>query len=121
MENSEIKKIKHCRMKESKKLSILEKSSLILAIALLVCLLTLPYGFYTLVRFTTAIIAGCWAIHFSAKVKQHMQSFHVRFFSYSNHSSELHWIVSFGMLLMLYWQLLFCFLSLTITEPLSNS
>lgn len=56
-------------MKENKKLSILEKSSLILAIALLVCLLTLPYGFYTLVRFTTAIIAGCWAYTFFRKGK----------------------------------------------------
>lgn len=50
-------------------LSTLEKSSLILAIALLVCLLPLPYGFYTLIRLATAIIAGCWAYTFFNKGK----------------------------------------------------
>lgn len=56
-------------MKGSKKLSTLEKSSLILAIFLLVCLLPLPYGFYTLIRLATAIIAGCWAYLFFRKGK----------------------------------------------------
>ena len=46
------------------KLSFLDKSSLALAVALLLCLLPLPYGFYTIIRFTTAIIAGCWAYKF---------------------------------------------------------
>jgi membrane protein implicated in regulation of membrane protease activity len=44
--------------------SILEKCSLILCVALLACLLPLPYGYYTLVRFATAIIIGCWAYKF---------------------------------------------------------
>lgn len=51
-------------MRKFKKLSALEKSSLILAVALLLCLLPLPYGFYTIIRFATAIIAGCWAYKF---------------------------------------------------------
>lgn len=46
------------------KLPTLEKASLILAGALLVCLLPLPYGFYSIVRLATAIIAGCWAYKF---------------------------------------------------------
>ena len=46
------------------KLSFLDKSSLILAVALLLCLLPLPYGFYTIIRFATAIIVGCWAYKF---------------------------------------------------------
>lgn len=48
-------------MKIFKKLSPLEKSSLILAVTLLLCLLSLPYGFYNIIRLATAIIAGCWA------------------------------------------------------------
>ncbi|MCM1139093.1 MAG: hypothetical protein NC453_11045 [Muribaculum sp.] len=51
-------------MRQLKGLSTLEKSSLILAGALLICLLPLPYGFYTIIRLATAIIAGCWAYKF---------------------------------------------------------
>ena len=43
---------------------MLEKASLILAIALILCLLPLPYGFYTIVRLATAVIVGCWAYSF---------------------------------------------------------
>ena len=50
-------------MKE-RKLSTLDKSSLMLAVALLLCLLSLPYGFYTIIRLATAIIAGCWVYKF---------------------------------------------------------
>lgn len=45
-------------------LSTLEKTSVVLAIALILCLLPLPYGFYTIIRLATAVIAGCWACHF---------------------------------------------------------
>lgn len=46
------------------KLSFLEKSSLVLVIALLLCLCPMPYGFYTVIRLATAIIACCWAYQF---------------------------------------------------------
>lgn len=45
-------------------LSVLEKASLALAIALLLCLFPLPYGFYTIIRLAVSIIAGCWAYQF---------------------------------------------------------
>lgn len=54
-------------MRGLKELSTLEKSSLILAGALLMCLLPLPYGSYTIIRLATAIIAGCWAYKFFQK------------------------------------------------------
>lgn len=43
------------------KLSFLEKSSLVLVIALLLCLCPMPYGVYTVIRLGTAVIACCWA------------------------------------------------------------
>lgn len=51
-------------MKKISTLPVLEKVSLVLAIALIACLLPLPYGFYTLIRFATAIVAVCWAYTF---------------------------------------------------------
>lgn len=45
-------------------LSFLEKASVILAGALLLCLCPMPYGFYTVIRLATAIIACCWAYQF---------------------------------------------------------
>jgi hypothetical protein len=42
----------------------LHLSSLILCVALLGCLLPLPYGYYILVRFGTMIVAMCWAYEF---------------------------------------------------------
>lgn len=51
-------------MKKIKQLSTLEKASFGLAIGLLLCLLPLPYGFYSIIRLATAIIAGCWAYKF---------------------------------------------------------
>lgn len=51
-------------MNKIKKLSILDKASLILALALLLCLFQMPYGFYTVIRLATAIIACCWAYKF---------------------------------------------------------
>lgn len=54
-------------MRNLRKLSSLEKSSLILAGALLLCLLPLPYGFYTIIRLATAVVAGCWAYKFFQK------------------------------------------------------
>ena len=56
-------KLKNLIMKK-RKLSTLDKSSLILAVALLLCLLPLPYGFYIIIRLATAIVAGCWAYKF---------------------------------------------------------
>lgn len=45
-------------------LTTLEKASIVLAIALILCLLPLPYGFYSIIRLATAVIAGCWAYRF---------------------------------------------------------
>lgn len=45
-------------------LSFLDKATLLLAVALLLCLFPLPYGFYTIIRLAVSIIAGCWAYHF---------------------------------------------------------
>ena len=42
----------------------LDKSSLLLVVALLLCLLSLPYGFYIIICLATAIIVGCWAYKF---------------------------------------------------------
>lgn len=47
-----------------KKLSSLEISSLVLAGVLFLCLLSMPYGFYTVIRLATAIIASLWAFKF---------------------------------------------------------
>ena len=47
-----------------KHLSFLDKASVILAIALILCLFPLPYGFYTLIRFAVAFVTGCWAYQF---------------------------------------------------------
>lgn len=44
-----------------KNLSSLDITLLILAVALLVCLAPMPYGFYSLVRFVTAILMACVA------------------------------------------------------------
>lgn len=44
--------------------SFLDKASVILVGVVLLCLLPLPYGFYTVVRFGTAVIACCWAYKF---------------------------------------------------------
>ena len=35
-----------------------------LALTLLICLLPLPYGYYTLVRFAAMIVFGCMAFNF---------------------------------------------------------
>lgn len=40
-----------------------------LAIALLVCLLPMPYGYYTLVRFAAMVIFGCLAFTFYTEGK----------------------------------------------------
>ena len=45
------------------------KISLALAIALLVCLLPMPYGYYTLVRFVAMIVFGCLAFSFYEEEK----------------------------------------------------
>ena len=37
---------------------------LALAVALLICLLPMPYGYYTLIRFGAMIILGCMALNF---------------------------------------------------------
>lgn len=48
----------------TKQISPLEKSSLALAIALLLGLLPMPYGFYTILRLAAAIISGVWTYVF---------------------------------------------------------
>lgn len=47
-----------------KELTLLQKCSIGLAGALLLCLASMPYGYYTLIRLATAIIAICWTITF---------------------------------------------------------
>jgi len=47
-----------------KRLSTLHKASLILCGVLVIALCPLPYGFYTLIRLSTSIIAACWAVRF---------------------------------------------------------
>lgn len=54
---------------KKRNLSTLETSSLLLAVALWLCLLSLPYDFYTIIRLATAIIAGCWAYQFFSNGK----------------------------------------------------
>lgn len=44
--------------------NLLYKIGLWLAIALIVCLFPMPYGYYTLVRFSAMIIFGCMAFLF---------------------------------------------------------
>lgn len=56
-------------MKEDKKNDLLYKIGLGLAIALLVCLFHMPYGYYTLVRFAAMIIFGCMAFNFYKEEK----------------------------------------------------
>lgn len=51
-------------MNNRNSLTFLEKASLILAVALLLCLCPMPYGFYTVIRLATAVIACCWAYQF---------------------------------------------------------
>lgn len=66
MEDVQIEKL----IMKKRQLSTLDTSSLILAAALLLCLLALPYGFYTIIRLATAIIAGCWAYEFFCNGKK---------------------------------------------------
>ena len=44
--------------------NLLYKIGLGLAVALIVCLFPMPYGYYTLVRFVAMIIFGCMAFNF---------------------------------------------------------
>ena len=50
-------------------LNSLEKASVLIAGILLICLLPLPYAFYTVIRLSIAILAGCWAYHFYSQKK----------------------------------------------------
>lgn len=52
-----------------KKNDLLYKIGLVLAIAMLVCLFPMPYGYYTLVRFAATIIFGCMAFNFHKEGK----------------------------------------------------
>lgn len=42
----------------------LKKVTLVLAILLLVCLLPMPYGYYTLIRFVAMVVFGCMAVSY---------------------------------------------------------
>ena len=44
--------------------NLLDKIGAGLALALLVCLFPMPYGYYTLIRFIAMIIFGCMAFNF---------------------------------------------------------
>ncbi len=54
-------------MRSLKQLDTLERCSLALAAALLLCLLPWPYGFYSVIRLAVAVTAGCWAYTFFRK------------------------------------------------------
>ena len=49
---------------QSQNTSILNIASLVLAVGLLLCLCHMPYGFYSVIRLSTAIVACCWAYQF---------------------------------------------------------
>ena len=49
--------------------NLIYKIGLGLAIALMLCLLPMPYGYYTLVRFASTIIFGCMAYGFYKEEK----------------------------------------------------
>jgi hypothetical protein len=49
--------------------NLLYKIGLVLAIALIVCLFPMPYGYYSLVRFAGMIIFGCMAFNLYKKEK----------------------------------------------------
>ena len=49
--------------------TILYRIGLVLAAALLFCLFPMPYGYYTLVRFSAMIIFGCMAFNFYKEEK----------------------------------------------------
>ena len=50
-------------------LNSLEKASIVIACFLLICILPLPYGFYTIIRLAMSLLAGCWAYHFYSQKK----------------------------------------------------
>lgn len=52
-------------MSRFSKFSSLRIASIIVAVGLLVCLLPMPYGYYTIVRLAMAILAACWAYRFA--------------------------------------------------------
>ena len=54
--------------------NLLYKIGLGLAVALIVCLFPMPYGYYTLVRFVAMIIFGCMAFSFYKNTR--MRIFH---------------------------------------------
>ena len=54
---------------EDKMDTLLYKIGLGLAIALIVCLFPMPYGYYTLVRFVAMIVFGCMAFNFYTNEK----------------------------------------------------
>jgi hypothetical protein len=43
---------------------ILKKVTLVLAILLLICLLPMPYGYYTLIRFVSMVVFCCLAVSY---------------------------------------------------------
>lgn len=52
-----------------KKLEILDAISLIMAIALLLCLIDMPYGYYNFIRYATTILAIIWAVNLWNKTR----------------------------------------------------
>lgn len=53
-------------------LLVMIKLQLILAIALLLCLAPMPYGYYTLVRYGSAIILGIMALQYYREKKENL-------------------------------------------------
>ncbi len=56
-------------MRKMKALSSLHKASVFMAAFLVMCIFPLPYGFYTIVRLATTILAICWAVKFYEQEK----------------------------------------------------
>lgn len=53
-------------------MKFLLKIGLGLAVALLLCLFPMPYGYYTIVRFAAMIIFGCMALNFYKNEKMQL-------------------------------------------------
>ena len=55
---------------ENKMESLIYKIGLVLAVALLVCLFPMPYGYYILVRFVAMVVFGCMVLIFYKEGKK---------------------------------------------------
>ncbi len=47
-------------------ISLLETATLLTSVLLLLCLMPMPFGYYSLVRLVVAVVCGCWCYQFYA-------------------------------------------------------